>query len=88
MTICSGDVSPAFPVRRSRLRHLPEKSLKGRLPARAQGRDAQSPLKFIFGGSGKIEQRVDRGDRQAFRALGNSHDFIASTTSPSSSTRK
>jgi hypothetical protein len=76
--LCSGDVSPGISCAQSRLRHLAEKSLKGRLPARAQGRDAQSPLKFIFGGSGKIEKRVDRGDREAFRALGNFDDFIAS----------
>jgi hypothetical protein len=30
------------------------------------------------GGPGKIEQRVRRSNRQAFRALGNFDDFVAS----------
>jgi hypothetical protein len=57
---------------------LPEKSLERRLPARAQSWDAQSALNFSLGRSGKIEQRVDRGDSQALWALSNFDDVVAS----------
>jgi hypothetical protein len=56
---------------------LRKKSLERGLPPRAQSWNTQSALNICPGGSGKIEQRADRGNIHALRAVGNFDDFVA-----------
>src|SRR4051794_40494161 len=65
VTICSGEVSPGFPVCGPDLCRLPKEGFKRTFPVGAQGRDAQGALNVPPGRPGKIEQRVDRRDRHA-----------------------
>src|SRR5262249_35647934 len=62
---------------RPRSCHLLEKGFKRTLPAGAQSRDLQRPLNVSPGRPRKIEQRVDRRDGHALRAVGHSDDFVS-----------